>query len=840
MKNYTEYDYDQLVQRMTDYLSEAEGWGEGYQSSTGQTLIQLMADVTDHLHYMLERRTNENYLETATMRSSIITRACELGYRYRRAKANVGEVRISIKDVEVDEEMFAVMADSDITIPRFTKVSFDGKDFYTLQTVTIPTGENYTTARVIQGTLVDITRPLSSANDVLILDYEMIDDRSIIISEGGEVFGDVVYDIENVNRRSLSFCTPTDAFYDIKYNVEGMRIVFGDGVYGKKPTSDVSIQYIQVDDSESIVGTGREFDITGGTLTDVNGMTYDVEVFNTTAIRGYLPPEDDMSIKRNATTYHKTNGRAVTNDDYAYWMGRSNVVNIADSKAFGEQELETLMYNLNNVYITYLKEDGSDLTTEEHRNLRNFMNTVKTSQAHIVFRNADKLFLQALLAFKKHPNTPITDSEAYDIAVRFLTNYFALREGSIGKGVQSSDMIRDFYKETVVRNGITYPVIDYAKIKLNGMIPLEYPPRTSKALVSLNNPTIDDDKEFILTVGNLVNLVRTDSTDTMTDVLTKMRDEVIRNTPFDARVIASGIAYDAYGNPLPIEINPALGATMLIGVDTSYENPVSVIDGAAVGSTLAGVKTFSPEFTVNHFYYSSRAGRRPMIPMRNGTTVSFQAPSDVSGVNVYTRIDKDDPESETLLTTIQPNDMYTETFTGIHTLQFEYLNDSYEDRTVEITYPEFDGVSIGMEISSRDGFLTFNVITSSGDYSSDVTVDYIKQLPIQSRDFSGRVNNILPSSVRITDQLERVKYRDNGSGYLINQDTGLLTTEGRISYITGEVVLPEDMVAGDYLMFYDQDEFSNFTVNNNTAIQLLQPKQHLTEPAETLSRIRLA
>lgn len=825
---------------MTEYLKEKDGWGDGYQSSMGQTLIQLMADVTDHLHYMLERRTNENYLETAVLRSSIISRASELGYRYRRAKANVGTIRISTKDVEIDEEWFAVMVDSDITIPRFTELTFDGMRYYTLETATIPSGDNHVFVRVIQGELVEFERELSPENDLLITDYELIDERSMIIAEGGELYYDVMYDNDNVNRRALSFSNPDDAFYDIKYSIEGLRIVFGDGVFGKLPTEPVRVQYVQVDQEESVVATGREFVIQGGVLTDVNGMSYEVVAYNTEAIRGYQPPEDDASIKRNAGLYHKSNGRGVTNDDYSYWTKRSNLANIVDAKAFGEQELETLMFNLNNVYITYLKENGEDFTVEEHRDVRSFMNKIKTSQAHLIFKNAEKLFMQVLLAFKKHPDTPITDSEAYDIVNRFLHNYFALTEGAIGRGVQASDIICDLYKESVVRNGITYPVIDYAKINLDGMIPFTYKPKTTKAFVRLIDPIIENDRNFVLIAGGLINQVITNGDDSTTDILTHMRDEILRNTPFNARVIANGVSYDAYGNPLPIEINPVMGSTMLIGVDTSYSNPDNVIEGAAVGSTLAAIKMISPEFTVQHFYYSSKAGRRPMIPMRNGTIVKFQSPSDISGVNVYTRLDKDDPSTETLLTTLQPNDFFEQTFTGVHTLQFEYLSDSSEDHIAEIEYPDFDGTGLGIEISSKDGFIPFELVITSGDYSDFVDVDYVIQLPIGTRDFSGRTNNVHPLSVRITDMLERTLFADNGRGYIMNMTSNTISVKGRIDYITGELVLPESLDEGNYMVFFDQNEFNNFDVDSNTVIQLLPPKQNLTSEHDGLSKIRLA
>jgi hypothetical protein len=90
--------------------------------------------------------------------------------------------------------------------------------------------------------------------------------------------------------------------------------------------------------------------------------------------------------------------RAVTNTDYAYWARQVEELDIVDSSAVGELEIDTLIYNMNNVYLTYLKSDGTDLTVDELTKLSTFMDSVKTSQAHIVYRNAKKLYIQVPFA----------------------------------------------------------------------------------------------------------------------------------------------------------------------------------------------------------------------------------------------------------------------------------------------------------------------------------------------------------------------------------------------------------------------------------------------------------
>ena len=53
-----------------------------------------------------------------------------------------------------------------------------------------------------------------------------------------------------------------------------------------------------------------------------------------------------------------------------------------------------------------------------------FINSVKTSQAHIVLKQAKILPLKVELKVKRHPTLPIADSEVYDIMYAFLQDYF--------------------------------------------------------------------------------------------------------------------------------------------------------------------------------------------------------------------------------------------------------------------------------------------------------------------------------------------------------------------------------------------------------------------------------
>lgn len=839
MKDFTEYNYDQIVRKMTDLLKEAEGWGDGYQSSTGQTLIQLMADVTDNLHYMLERRTNENYLETAQLRSSVIARACELGYRFRRAIGNTGRLQIRINDIDWGEYTEPKYAEEDIIIPRFTQLERDGGIFLTTEEVVLKKDTNVVEVDVIKGTLENFTQSLDqSLKSITIRDYEFIDNNTLFVSSNGVEYKDVVLDKTDVNKRALSFLQPDETYYDIRFSIDGMCLVFGDNFFGKTPDDDVFVEYINVFGAEEpVFSTGIIFE-TDHEFFDLDMNEYEVTITNVTPIQGYQQPETTTGVRLNAPIYHKTNGRAVTNSDYAHWTRSSGIGGIVDARVYGEHEIESLLYNLNNVYISYLKSDGQPLNTQEKSKLRAFMDVVKTTQAHLVFTPVKIANLRCTVDIRKHPTLPISDAEVYARVFSFFQRYFQLGEGSIGKGVQSSDVVRDLYRERVTRNGITYPLIDFCKIDFDCVQDFSFPFKTKKAFVELaTDYTPTNGHEFVLVLENLVCSVDVVDTDDATAILTKMRDRIRSITPFDARIVLAGVALDAFGNALPIEIDPVVGATILIGTDTPFDSNISLIHPPVIGSTLAKVVSISPEVTVNHYYYSSREGRRPMIPLRIGTTINFTAPSDTS-VTVYTRLNKDDPSTEATITTLTPNQVYTKTFTDEHTVQFEYANNSSDDRTVEVIYPSFDGTAFGLEIATTNRLGSFTVLTSSGDLSQSISVDYSIALPNFTNVTDVNNNRILPSSLRIVNMAGNIVLSDRGNGFF-NFPNGQISPTGSINYLNGEITLPKNFQDGNYRIIYDQDIYDNFDVEDDTAIQLINPKPTINSTVESISRIRL-
>lgn len=830
MLDYTNIEFQERLETITNLLKSEQGWGDAYDSSTGQTLIQLMVHATDELTYMLQRRTTETYLETAQLRSSVIARACELGYRFKRASANSGYIEVTLD----------YPTTTDIIIPIFSEVTSNGVSYVTAEETIIPANTTVKSIFVKQAAVKTDYYDIDADNKFTVVDYEYIDNTKFYIYSGATEYYDV-RDITLGNKAAISFLDSTDAYYDIKYTNSGMCVIFGDGISGMKPDQQVQMIYLQVDtESEPLNILNAEFEFTVP-LISFGGIEVPYTCVNTTRINSLTLPEDNISIKKNATDYHRTNNRANTNTDYAYWARNIPDVNIKDASAVGEVELDSILYNLNNVYLTYIKADGSTLTTEEKQRVYDFFDNIKTSQAHIVLQNAKQLAIKATLDVKRNPKLPIANSELYDILRKFMADFFVIGEGALGRDLQRSDFIDELYAQSITRNGVTYQLIDYCNFGMDGVYALSYPPKSRSVTVNVESSYVPaTGNTFVIICGNIVCAVDVLTADDFTILFQRMVDKINEVTPYSASIVLGNVVLDAFGNPVTVEIVNNVGSVLLIGVDTPYFSNDSMISDVAIGSTTAKVVNNSGAVDVNHYYYSSLAGRRPMIPLRVGTRVRFTAPSDTS-VKVYTRLNKDLPATEVLVTTLAANQAYDQTFTTEHVVIFEYLANSSEDRVAIINYPQFDGAATGIKIESVGVSGEFDVTLTSGDLSTYSSATYSIQLPVekQTDTLYGTVEPVVSiGSVSILNSLNNTVYTVDNAGVIIDFVTGL-PTDGKLDYYTGIMDLPTDMPTADYKIVYDHNTFDNFFIDKDTVAVLIEPKQYYTDTVETLSTINI-
>lgn len=556
--DYTNYEYEDLVARITELYKTKEGMGDGFSSSTGQTLIELLADSNDNLMYMLERRVQEAFMQTARLESSVWAHASEVGYRPTRAVAASGILSLCLKDADNNNTLAA----QQITIPKGTKITGrQGGDFVTTEDVIFSIGEGQKNIPVKQGkeeihTFNFNQEPYTSIGEITFNEYHDIDEYSLIVTEGNEEYYDIQYPPESAseftNITSLNFAGENDELYDILYRMDGMRIIFGDGIFGKKPTGAVRVRFLRTEGDEVAYMTrGNRFDFETETINPdfisaIDAPEYKYDMINIREIQGGSSHESFDDIKKFSSSYVRTANRAVTSTDYEFWVEKSGIGDIVDVRAYSEHDTGDLIFTMNNVYISYLTSSGLGMNLVQKTQMRNFLDRHKTLTHHLVISEADKISIIANIFIRKNRNVPTTNSHFYEIVKSKVDEYFKLQNGSIGRFVQHSEFVKYLQNSTFNLNGIDYSITDYVRVDFVGEYDLQMPPEVFEVSFEINNsytPTTGD--TFILSLDGELFQVGVFNSDSIYDILSKMRDLIFLESTAGYLVALDGEGNDA-------------------------------------------------------------------------------------------------------------------------------------------------------------------------------------------------------------------------------------------------------------------------------------------------------
>lgn len=859
--DYSRYNYDELVEIVTRALAEKGEWKDAYQSSTGQVLIQAVAAITERLHYMLERRTQEAYLPTARLKTSVSAISNLIGYRPRRVVSSAGTLSLTLRD----DSNAIVTPQSDIVIPKYSMVSLGEYRFVIVDEVNIsPLDKPPYTFLVKEGVVRgedfdpnDVSSTLFKNNYIILKNYETIENDSFFIYTDTQEFRDVRKSYDGVPAlESIAFAGPNDNVYDIRVTNEGLQILFGNGINGAKPEGTLHVQWIESSGPRvKIVSTGNRFQLEQNRLYDdsIPQNSYGYELINIEPIDGGNEAESIESIKRNAPNYIRTNARAVTKSDYRFWALQSGVGGIIDCAVYGEEELGVSVVRANNVFVTYLTRDGSTLSFEETQRLREYLNEYKTVTTHLVIQPAEIIPLQLNVRLKRSKSVTAPNSEIYEFVKTKLIEMFALKEGSLANHVYLSDIINYISSLEIVKEGIGRKISDYVTVNIKGIKEFNSPFETT------------DDTLINITYGNHGDIYRTNIND---------RTYMIPTTSLDsAETVAERLSRAL--NTDPEVTAKAVGNTVTVGLDTRerrnyilfsegfekyvwqkeridviktddrFVNGVSPVyklaeddDVGRHGISQSGIRNGSKTFSIK-----AKAGERSFL--------TVIASNDVDGDHTVETFDLDIGVSTN----------------GIG--QMEYIEDGWYKCTLPILSstasdtisvlvnrgngsPAYDG-SIGSGIFITEAQLSFG--NDTGGYVKTEDVPAIKapasepytihftgstnqdnleamvtiHLPIHDMRNEERKDMLLRNSIEVITENGTVLGTDDGNGNLMT---------GTVDYVTGTAIIPLPRT-GKYYVRFSQNIDNNFIANSKQAFVYELPKDNYSDPVNRLSTIEI-
>jgi hypothetical protein len=379
----TELDFFAIKEQLKDYLKTQTRFKDyDYEGSNMSVLLDVLAYNTFQNNFYTNMAINEMFLDSAQLKSSVVSHAKELNYTPRSNVSPKATVRITIRDIT--ETALTIL------IPQFSRFS----SVYQGQTFNFITDKSYVAYRQSPGVFV--------ADNVEIFEGEILDGfekDGFIFSEDDDAESfKCILENENVDITTIKVFSDDDTkeyvfrkdiygvekddfvFYVEPYFDEKYAVTFGGNVYGKQPTADtdVKISY-RITLGPTANGANRF------SANFRNGIT--VETISP-ASGGALRETLD-SIKFFAPKSIQIQERAVTSRDYEILL-KQRFPEIQAVSVFGGDELEPPQYG--RVAVSINKQSNQQISTSFQNEVVRYLSDKTPLTIQPVFVNPEYLY----------------------------------------------------------------------------------------------------------------------------------------------------------------------------------------------------------------------------------------------------------------------------------------------------------------------------------------------------------------------------------------------------------------------------------------------------------------
>ena len=347
--NASQLDFDQIKSNLVSYMKATDTTFNdyNYDGSAMSTIIDVLAYIT-HINSMNANfALNETFLDTAQLRTSVVSHAKLLGYTPRSIAPSVAFVNVKMNYDAAATPLYNHDAANNplpLSMPRGTtfQTIINGVTYPMFNSVTnnitfdASTGWNFNNIAIEQGVLTSITYTYqNNAFESYIIPMVNVNSKSIkvTVTDSTSTSAAKVY---TLNKNIVNLTGASEVFFLEEGRDGHYEIKFGDNIIGKRPGNgnSILIEYSHIPTGANV--NGATVFTMSGTL---NGNT-DETITLVTKATGGAARESKEAVKFNAPLAHVSQNRAVTPDDYkaiiknefadieavAVWGGEDHIV----------------------------------------------------------------------------------------------------------------------------------------------------------------------------------------------------------------------------------------------------------------------------------------------------------------------------------------------------------------------------------------------------------------------------------------------------------------------------------------------------------------------------------
>lgn len=306
-------DFDSLKASLKTYLkSQTQFRDYNFEGSGLAILLDVLASNTQYNAFLINMLANESFIDSAMLRSNVVSLAKMLNYVPASATAPVANVRVTVSNVPGNPAYITI----DRTY-RFT-TQVDGETYAFVpsaaQTIQKDSNNKYISAfNIYQGAFVQNSYTFDATTNTQKFEIPNsgvdLGFLKVFVYPGGSKTGAFT---EYTLATDISRVNPNSNVFFVQENQRGnYEVYFGDDVIGNKPSNNSLIVLDYLFTNAETANSASSFTKT----TAIAGST-DIIITTLDAASGGAPREDIDRIRILAPKFNTTQNRAVTVDDF--------------------------------------------------------------------------------------------------------------------------------------------------------------------------------------------------------------------------------------------------------------------------------------------------------------------------------------------------------------------------------------------------------------------------------------------------------------------------------------------------------------------------------------------
>ena len=419
----TELDFDNIKENLKTFLKAQSQFKDyDFEGSGMNILLDVLAYNTHYLGFNANMLANEMFLDSASLRSSVVSHAKTLGYETTSARAPVATVNISLTTTANTKTMSAGTA--------FT-TSVDDTD-YQFVTITDVTASNTGTAvpfdsvKIYEGTYVT-TKYTVDSNEV---------DQRFTLADANADTSTLTVKVQTsssdtttttyTKATDITQLTSDSTVYYLQETDSGLyEVYFGDGTISKAVSDGNIVQLQYVVTNKSLANGASSFT----SPSSIDGVTL-ITTTTVASATGGAESESIDSIKLQAPLDYAAQGRAVTVDDYKTYtkklFANTQAVSVwgGEDGSFDTSTGVSSNPEYGKVFISIKSTTGENLTTEQKSNLVTAFAPFKVASVTPVIVDPETTFLILNTNFQyDSTSTTSTKDELASLVNTTISNY---------------------------------------------------------------------------------------------------------------------------------------------------------------------------------------------------------------------------------------------------------------------------------------------------------------------------------------------------------------------------------------------------------------------------------